>query len=332
MGRKTGLRNRGKKMNQGLDLLGGATYTNEVAKFAKSYAIGIFAEAFGDGFKTAEEALKAGCKILRVQLIWSDSHSFGDKDIKKIKKLAKKYNELANKYPATDVRLSPFCEHNISNPDKYLDITQQAAPSCLIVNTPWKGGFSKRYINEIHGDHAKPQGRYHYSFDGTEVTNEDVESYKKKYGDAEVFFMWTSRFNLRWSEKDKTSRPQRIKESKVRKPSSEFIESIAYLFTDKGVTQIPKGTIIKSHAERHQAVDAKGDKLLIIYPKKTNSLILKRNGKEVGKLNYYGSFDGGGFRYYAPKMGFNYGANLDVYDGKNKVGVINGGFRDGKFR
>lgn len=317
-------------MIHGLDLLAGATYKKEVLQVSQEYAIGLFAETFGDAFPVAEACLKNGCKLIRIQLLWSDTHSFGDKDIPKIKKLAAKYNKLANKYPAADIRLSPFCEHNLSNPDKYLDICQVAAPNCLIINTPWKGAFSKKYINEIHGDHVKPQGRYHYSFDGTECTNADVEAYKKKYGDAEVFFMWTSRFNLRWSEKDKTSRPQRIKESKQRSPSSDMVESIAYLFTDKGNTQIPKKTTVKSHAERHQAIDPKGDKLLVIFPEKHKALTLKRGGKKIGTLNYYGPFDGGGHRYYASTFGYKFG-KCEVWTTK-KVAEINAGFRDGTFR
>lgn len=319
-------------MIQGLDLLAGATYKKEVTQFSKQFAIGLFAETFGNAFPVAESALKAGCKLIRVQLLWSDAHSFGDKDIPKIKKLAAKYNQLANKYPAADIRLSPFCEHNLSSPDKYLDIAQLSAPSCQIVNTPWKGAFSKKYINEIHGDHAKPQGRYHYSFDGTECTNEDVEAYKKKYGDAEVFFMWSCRFNLRYREKDTTPRPQRIKESKQRKPSNDYIEGVAYLFGEKGTYNLDNKTLLKSFSEKHDANDKKGDKLLFITPTKANAVILKRNGKQIGKLPYYGPFEDGRHRYYAPTFAYKYGANVDVYVGNKHLGKVNCGFRSKPFR
>jgi len=318
-------------MIEGLDLLAGAQYKKEVTLFS-NYATGIFAETFGDAYPVTEDTLKKGCKLIRIQLIWSDSHQFGDRDIKKVKELSRKYNILANKYPAADIRLSPFCEHNLSNPDKYLDIAQLEAPNCTIVNTPWKGAFSAKYINEIHGDHAKPSGRYQYSFDGTECTNADVEGYKKKYGDAEVFFMWSSRFNLRFREKDTTPRPQRIKESKMRKPNKDYIQSIAYLFNDKGRSSLPKHWLVKSHAEKHQANDYKGDKLLIISPIHAAAIELKRGSKIIAKLPYYGSFDGGGFRYYSATMGFKLGSDLDVYINKKKVGTINGGFRDGSFR
>lgn len=317
----------------GLDLLGAATYGKEAKAFAKQYAIGIFSEAFGDAFKVCDSLLAAGCKHLKVNILWKDDHSYGDKDIPKIKKLAKKYNQLAVKYPGSKVYLAPFTEHNISKPDKYLDITQESAPNCSIVNTPWKGGFSNKYINEIHGiDHKKPSGKYFVSLDGTEATNIDIEAFKSKYADAEIMFFWSNRFNLRYSEKDKTPRPQRIKESKKRKPSKEFIESIAYLFNDKGTYNLDNKTLLKSHSEKHDANDKKGDKLLFITPTKANAIILKRNGKQIGKLAYYGPFEDGRSRYYAPTFAYKYGANVDVYVGNKHLGKVNCGFRSKPYR
>ncbi len=317
---------------QGLDLLAGSTYKKEVIQFSRQYAIGMFAEAFKNALPVADAALKAGCKHLRIQLLWRDDHNFGKSDLKRAKKLAAQYNKLANKYPDACVYLSPWCEHNISNPESWLDAIQLQAPNCTIVNTPWKGGFSKKYINEVHGDKAAPQGRYFYSFDGTEVTNSDVESYKKKHAKAEIFFLWTSRFNLRWNEKDKAGRPQRIKESRQRKPNKDFIESIAYLFGDKGTYNLDSKTLLKSHSEKHDANDRKGDKLLFITPTKADAVILKRNGKQIGKLPYYGGFEDGRYRYYAPTFGYKYGANVDVYVGKKHLGTVNCGFRSAPYR
>ncbi len=319
-------------MIKGLDLLAGCTFKSSFAKYSTQYAVGIFAEAFGDAYSTVEAALKKGTLHIRIHLIWSDTHSFGDKDISKIKKLSAKYNKLALKYPNSLVYLSPFCEHNLSNPDKYLDIVKSDAPNCVVVNTPWKGKLSNKYINEVHGDHAKPNGIYLYSFDGTEATNSDVEKYKKKYADAEIFFMWTGRFNLNWSENDKTSRPQRIKEANLRKPSKDMIDSIAYLFSIKGFYSLDKKSLLKSHSEKHNAADTKGDKLLIITPAKVKELILKRNGKVIGKLSYYGSYVDGRYRYYASQFAFKYGHDVEIYAGSKKLGVVDCGFRSAPFR
>lgn len=328
-------------MIKGMDFLAGACYPKVFSQFAKNYALGVFAETFGDAFSEVETALIKGCKLIRIQLIWSDTHSFGNKNINKIKKLARKYNALANRFPEADIRLSPFCEHNLNNPDKYLDICQLEAPNCLIVNTPWKGAFSKKYINEIHGSHQKPQGRYMYSADGgyprsdgtyDDIVDKDAEAILQEYGDAEVFFMWVSRFNLRYNTKDKAKRPQRIKEKDDRSPDKKYAESVAYLFTPKGPFNIKAGTILKSHSERHTADDRKGDKLLFITPKRSPNITLKKNGKKVGACSYYGPFDGGGYRFYSTKMGFTFGMNVEIFQGSERLGICNPGFRGKPYR
>lgn len=312
----------------GLDLLAGAKYPKVAAQsLPKGWALGLFDNTFGDSMPAAKRAIKQGCEHIRVHLLWSDSHTFGDKDLPTINKLAKRWEKLAKQNPEVVIELSPFCEHNISKPDKYLDAVQAVAPSCVPVNTPWKGGFSKKYKNEIHGStHKKPSGPYNFAFDGQNAVDSDVEAIKKKFGDAEAFFFWHPRFNLKWSMKDTTPRPKR-----TAKPSKKFVNSISYLATDKGATSIPKSWLIKSHAEKHDAKDLKGDKLLIISPIKANAITLKRGGKVIATLKYFGTFDGGGFRYYSTKMGFEIGV-VEVWIGSKKYGVINAGFRSAPYR
>ncbi len=309
-----------------LDLLASAKYPNEALKF-KNYGIRGFATTFGDFYPVAEKLLKAGLDHLGVDLLWSDTHSFGDANIPEIKKLSAKYQTLAEKYPGRYIELSPFTEHNLSNPDKYMDIAATEAPNCTIVNNPWKGAFSKKYKNEIHGEHVKPQGKYNYSFDGTECTNADVEAAKAAFHDCERFYMWSARFNLKWGMNDSTPRPLR-----KAYPTKEYIDSIVYLFGDRGFVDLPKGWLVKSHAEKHDAADNKGDKLLIISPVQTKEITLKRNNKIIAVLPYYGAFDGGGHRYYWKNFGYKAGANLEVFIGSKKQGTINGGFRLGGFR
>lgn len=312
----------------GLDLLGAAKYKRvALMGLPKGWALGGFAETFGDFFPVAEGALKRGCRYVRVHLLWSDSHSFSDADIPKVRKLSKKYNALALKYPEATIEISPFCEHNLSNPDKYLDIVQDEAPLCYPVNTPWRGRESQKYKNEQHGTDAKGSTRYNFSFDGSDCTNADVEKLKAKHKNADVFFFWAPRFNLKWSMKDDTPRPKR-----VAKPSKEYMASIVYLASEKGVTNPPKGWTVKSHAERHSANDMKGDKLLIIATQKANEILLKRGKKIIDTLRYFGPFDGGGHRYYSTKFGYHAGANLEIWLNGKKHGYCNGGFRDGSYR
>lgn len=313
-------------MIYGLDLLAGAKYPKEVMKHLFSgWVLGIFANIFGDAFSLVERIAKRGdCPLIRVQLVWKDDHKFGEKELQLAIKEARRYEKIRG---YSQIELSPFCEHNISNPDPWLSRVQDAAPSCRIINCPWKGGFSSRFKNEIHGDHKKPSGPYNYSYDGTNCVDSNVTKDKATHASSDIFFFWHPRFNLKWSMKDATPRPQR-----KAIPSGDLIKSVVYLATEKGNTSLPKKWLYKSHSEKHGLSDVKGDKGLFIAPIRGSEIVLKRGKKVVARCNYYGPFDGGGFRYYAKTWGYKLGPDLEVWLGNKKYGVINGGFRDGNYR
>ena len=331
----------------GLDLLGAAAYRrNALRGLPPGFALGVFAETFGDAFPVVRAALKKGCPLVRVQLLWSDTHRFSKADIPRAVKLARLYEKLAKQRPQARIELSPFCENYLDNPDPALDDIQAAAPSCVIVQSALGGNYSKRYKNEVHGSHQKPKGRYNYSLDGGipnpaaardpkaakyfDCVDIDITELKKKHAAAEVFFLWHSQFNLRYSPKDKRPRPERIKAPML--PSPRFIGSIAYQATDKGKTSLPPDWLPKSHAERHGLTDSKGDKLLIISPIKAPEIVLKRSGKEVDTLQYFGTYEGGGFRYYSTRLGYELGSPCDVFANGKRYGTINPGFRQGNYR
>ena len=317
------------------DTLSGSLWGDQIKK-ANLNCIRGFEYAFGKSFQpVAKEFLQSGKIYLGVDCLWSDTHTFGDKDIKLLKECASNYQKLAEQYSHAKIELTPFTEHNLSNPDKYNDIAQAACPKCTIVNSVYKGAFSNKYKNEVHGSHKAPNGRYNYSYDGTDCTNSNVTADLQKHARAERFYLWAPRYNLRYREKDTTPRPQRIKEYKDRSPTVDYIQGINYLFSNKGTYNLPKNWLNKSFAENHGDLgkpDLKGDKLLIISPIKANEITLKRGGKEIGKLRYYGGFDGGGFRYYAQQMAYKFGSEVDIFIGKKKYGTINPGFRSAPFR
>jgi hypothetical protein len=300
----------------------------------------MFLSTFGNALPAIEAVLATGrCPHVRIQVLWSDTHSFGDKDIPAITKGARQCQAIKKKFPNVTVEISPFCEHNLNAPDKYLDIVAKNAPDCVPVNTPWKGKLSTKYKNEVHGSHKPPStGRYNYSYDGTNCVDSNVEKDKTTHGKSDVFFFWHPRFNLKWSMKDKTPRPERRAF-----PDSYLIDSIIYLHTQKGKTNLPLKTWLqKTHADRHQQIDPKGDKLLIISPIKSKEIQLRtRNGQVVDTLRYYGSFDGGGYRYYSGTYGYLVAQKAkriqgdplcEVWVNGKKHGVVNPGFRDSTFR
>ncbi len=310
-----------------LDTLAAAKYPQELRHIPNSVAISGFANTFGDFFPVAKKELDRGRSFIRVQLSWRDDHNYGQADMKQIIKEAKRYNILCGTYPER-IAISTFTEHNLNNPDKFHDQVKKAAPNCEVINNPWRGKFSTKYPNEIHGsDHKKPSGKYFFSYDGENSVDSNVEAVKAKFSDAAMLCMWHPRLNLKWSMKDTTPRPQR-----KAFPGRNLLESLVYLFTSKGQTSVPKNWLVKSHAEKHGPEDLKGDHLLLISPKKASEIVLKRAGKVIDKLRLYGSFAGGGWRYYSQNWGYKLGADLEVWLGGKKYGLINGGFRDGNYR
>lgn len=336
-----------------VDTLASALYSEELNAIPNDVGITGFANTFKDFFPVAKKQLARGREFIRVQGVWKDNHSFGPSELKLAIKEAKRYQELCVTYP-NRLEFSPFTEHNIpaSKVEGWLDQVQAAAPNCKIVNNPWRGGFSKRYKSEIHNTGASaPPRPFNFSWDGENSVDDNVPAVLKKYSDAEVICVWHPRLNLRWRMRDSTSRSQRIKEVKKRKPDKKLLQSLAFLFTPPGKIETKAHWLVKSHADNHGPnpqtgqMDIKGDKLLIIAPvrkyDKKGRVIpihLKRAGqkKPIGKLNYYGTFNDEktgkvlGYRYYGSKFGFEYGANLQPWVKKESYGWINGGFRAGK--
>lgn len=326
-------------MIYGMDYLGGAQYKDVILKnHPQGWAAGFFLSTFGDATKIIRSlAITSKAPVIRIHLLWSDTHAFGDNNIGAIKAGAAIVQKIKKEIPFVTFEISPFCEHNLKNPDKYLDIVEAYAPDCVPVNSVWQGSLSKKYKNEVHGTKAKAVGgSYNFSWDGQSSVDTDVEAVKKLHSNADVIYFWDARFNGKWEDNDKTPRPQR-----KGWPDSKIIRSLSFLASKKAETKMPKGWIYKSHAENKGNGDPRADKPVFICPIKARQIeIVSFTGKVIEKLPYYGTFEDR-FRYYASSWGYEISAKAikaqgysecQVFiDGKN-IGVIDPAFRDGGFR
>ena len=326
----------------GLDFLALPRYADvAVREFPAGWALGAFANTFGDAFPVVREIVRSGrCPHVRMQLLWSDSHSFSMADLPLAISEAKRYNKLAGNNPKTKFELSVFCEHNIPNPDPWLDQVAAAAPNCRIVNTPYKGALSRKYKNEVHGSHPRPKGPYNYSYDGTSAVDADVMADKRQYRNSEVFFFWIPQFNQRKNATDPTPRPQR----KVI-PTSGQIDSVIYLHNNAGGgISLPTGFLWKSHADQHLEPfpEPRASKPVLICPVKADRFeLVADNGQVVDVLPYYGPFADGRFRYYLGDFGYQVSEKalriqghsvLQLRSGRKIHGKVNPAFRAGNFR
>ncbi len=320
----------------GVDTLALPKYTSMVKEsLPVGWWFSSFGEVFGDGVKAIDEVNSTGKpRGFRIQLLWSDTHSFGDKDISKLIELSKRTQAMARKYPNIKCEISPFCEHNLQNPDKYLDIVALYAPNCTPVNTIWKGALSKKYKNEVHGSKANvPSGRFNWSGDGEDAFNSDIEASKAKFKQAEIFWFWTCSINGKMKCEDPTPRPQRTGWI-----SKTELEALLYLTNSKGSANLDAKYLFKAVSDKHsQEPQGKDAKPVMIAPVKTGAISLMLNGKVVSLMKYYGIFSGGGYRYYASDYGYkisgkNKNQLLKVVVNGKVIGTVNAAFRQNKYR
>jgi hypothetical protein len=335
-------------MKYALDYLLGSKYPKVIlGSHPKGWGAGFFSfiPETGSSLPVARQLAKTGrCPFIRFQLWWQDNHNFnGQED--KIYEQARKVRKLIKDFPEIRFEVSPACEHKWkrAKADQVCDEVAkilQGLPNVEVINSPWLGGggeLSNKYKNEVHrADNSVPtRGRFNFSYDGKAAVDMPVSKDKRRWRRAEWFFMWTHQLNLRRNEKDKTPRAER----KAR-PTKELIESLVFLATKKGKTNIQKGWLAKSHAEeivdKHGNVLHRSNKLMVLSDIKAASCeLIDSMGRIVASAPYGGVINGNEHRYYFEKWGYQlaqkYGLLKVVINGKS-YGTINAGFREGYFR
>lgn len=315
-------------MIYGLDLLGAAKYASTALKsFPRGLACGVFAQEFGDALPFVKALAATGkAPIIRVQLLWGgNSHSYGDKNIPALVREAKRYERLKTQ---CKIELSWATEHRNSNPDKYCDIVQNAAPSCVVVNNPQEGmgAFSRRYKNEVHTGRPPPWGAFNYSADGQSSADADNDADAQKYGAAEVLFLWVWQFNCHFNSEDKTRNTR---------PTGELITAVSKLAGTRGAVSLPPKWLWKSFAEQSdEDGDSRSNKPVCITPINVPFLELVKNGRVIGRLpKYKDKFIDGRNRYYLEKWGWKVSQGIvDLRANGKKVGTVNPGFRSAPYR
>lgn len=304
-------------MRMCVDVLGGVKFQKAVFDtIPTSFGLGIFAEEFGNALPFVKAAIARGYTFFRVQMIWSHSnHNFGDRDIPTLNRLSRAYEAVAKANPHVTIELSFFCEHNVRNPDKYGNIVAGLAPHCTVVNSPLNGAMSKKYKNEVHGADARaPGGRFNFSFDGDDAFNSDFVKLRTKMAGAENFFLWGAGCNCHKDVNDK---------ERKNPATPEYLKALLYLLNDKGECSLPKGALWKPMSEKWKPV--------LIIPQKVDEVVLKRAGKVVGRMPYFGPYVDGRHRYYFNGHGYKL-KQVEVWVNKKKYGVVDAGFRVNEYR
>lgn len=328
----------------GLDIPGAVRFSKEAIRaIPKRFALGFFLETFGDAWPLIKRLSNSKeSPLFRVHATWEDDHKYiPSKHDRRIKAHFVKFLEISGMAPGMRWQFSPFCEVD-GDLTNILRELHREAPDVELVNSVWRGPFQKRILasNEIHGDHAKPRGKYNFSTDGESSVDLDIQRLKLEHKRAEVFFFWHASFNGKRNDEDRTPRPDR-----TFWPTPELIQSIAFQASDRGPAHLPQGWLYKSHADVHQVPpEPRAYKPVLLAPRNVPHIdIVTKDGQRVARLPYYGPFDDGTgrSRYYADSYGYKIAERAIALSGLatcslvcngDQIGTINPGFRCGGFR
>ena len=339
-------------MKFGLDYLGGANFG---AAIKEAHPVG-----FGAGFilntnkptwsKTnawpiMTWLLKSGrCPFIRMHAMWEDNHEYVP--VKHDNLIFAEYTkalQLRLEFPGIEIQFSPFCESNAKGAQLNTLFKKLRARNAgiTLVNSVFQGDFMNDFnvVNEVHGSHKKPTGRYNYSHDGSSSVDADVESDKKKHSTAEYFYLWVPQFNGRLNSNDPTPRNRRQAFA-----YSKLIKSVAYLANNRGLVNLSADHIWKTHADQHNSPIPEpraGKPVFISKVDAPRVDLVGVNGKVVATLRRAGNFTDRRPMYRSDRFGYEL-AELALDKGGSSVvalvangktiGNINPAFRAGSFR
>lgn len=218
-------------MNNGIDYLGLGHRKYPIADIIrltpKGTPIGAFFDTFGDVRKNLRKVLSSGkFPACRIHLWWSTAHIIAPLSV--VKRGSKAMEKFAKEFPAVKFYVSHSCEPyetDKKTAQKRIDIIRKLAPSVIPVNCiAGKGAALPGVINENHPHQGKTSlsKPFIVSNDGRDILEMDAQRFQRDHKDAELCFLWTSRFNLR--DPGETNPPP--PKQRTKPPSKELIKCI----------------------------------------------------------------------------------------------------------
>lgn len=277
-------------------------------------AIGFLEYTFGSAFPAARQCIATG-KIPAFRVHCSNgpcarNHNCDvgepkSNDYASLQKCAANAQKLHNDFGVA-CYVSPRVESDEKDKDivnKQVATIKSAAPDCKVVLSVFTGYSPPGVLVEKHGNNAYGDL---ISNDGSSIFDANADQYIESA--SEMALTWTNRDNLRISgEKTFTKPKQRIKSRRLTK--NELIQKLRILNHSaavpanpafcKNAKDVPSNEILKPNAEDYDNNDKRGGRPLLISRLNVSRFdILDPSGKKIGCFKRYGSFSGGGSRFY----------------------------------
>lgn len=226
----------------------------------------------------------------------------------------KLYKQLSLTRPTTGFIVSPALEHDLSK-ESYRILADEVLntwPDVRLSNSVNLGNYAERYRGawiERHGA-STPSDTDIVSTDGTEVTDININAFKTRTRSAKIRAAWTRGHNCRDNSGNFIDPRQRQTCA-----GRGILEGVAHIFDNRGNAPAFAGNadcksfrspdIWKPLADDHGIGDTRANKPVVITsafrPGGLN--VITKDGKKVGQLGFYGTFSGGGFRWYSGTSG-----------------------------
>lgn len=228
----------------------------------------------------------------------------------------KLYKQLSLTRPATGFIVSPALEHDLSK-ESYRILADEVLkiwPDVMLANSVNLGNYAERYKGawiERHGKDNFGDAEI-VSTDGDEVTDINIPQFKSNTRTKKLRAAWTRGYNCR-------SNSVVFVDPRARKNCADrgIIEEVAHIFDDRGTAPNFAATMLctprafkapdiwKPLADDHGTGDTRANKPVLIssaFSQRSVNVITK-DGQKVGQLGFYGTFSGGGFRWYSGTSG-----------------------------
>lgn len=226
-------------------------------------------------------------------------------DLKSLRKCAANAQRV-NNLTGIPCYVSPRVEHDEKNKslvDSWVKNIKEVAPNCPVVISAFTGYTPAGVLPEKHGNKAKGSIT---SNDGASIFDSNSGEYIA--GATLMCLAWTNRDNIRVSgEKTFTTPKKRPKTMRLTK--NELIQKIRLLEPSSATPANPafcknaepvKGPdIYKPNAEDYANGDKRGGRPMLISKTNVSKFdVYNPAGKKIACFKKYGTYSGGGFRYY----------------------------------
>lgn len=345
----------------GLDLIGSQGYHKLAKKFVRknpNYVYSTLLHASGWSERNAKKSIKGmarkGAKAIVVIGRWHDNHWFDSSNIAPVVKQAKWVRKQQDKFPETKFYFKPWLEYRAASKDvvnsMYRAVRKELGDDIDIIINPESTSYpyivKDDTILDLHHEHYKAiaGARQMFTSDGKNLSDADISKVISKTNKCEIVMAWDWAFNMKWSEKDSTTRPNR-----KFLPTEKLMKAYLYMFDNhkdmSNLKNFPGNpSLFKHMSEGHRDTPHRDFKpVALLKDVHGGSLEFKVKGKTIYSIPYVGGFSHdsslGTYRSFLSQHLFGYEiaelakaagskkGRTDLYVGGITIGKISPAFR-----